>query len=519
MNNILSFSVLNSYSKNEYKNKLTVLDAAFALLRDNIKITTDIKEYSFDFIVYILAEICINIINDLDNETYLVNNYYKSFVYNLIYMTKNRSISDIETFYDFYKKYDFVINMYLNNTITDDNSTYLLDSYKKKIELFFENQLNIIDSNLLIEITNDDASIDDYKYNYYYIMFYYYILLVNDIKSTNDNNNSIILLKTLKYVAIIYYCIDNLSNHAKAIVDTNITSDPYLNNIYDNVYNLFITRLDGDGGITVSFPTIYDVYDAFTNNTEFLKCLINITDHQNNYYKNTNQDITNLLIKILYNINDQPQPKFFTDVYYELITIVDDIRDLPDNEGGLIKFLKHIITSNSKSDEIINAMTNSQTNLTENIIETLDYFIEDILLNNEENEENNKKNINNLFIEINNIYKNNIVLIYLHDVKTLYENNAITFFKNTINLYIKLQRINSLPHNDESFIMEPFNLPDFELNDYVGFPKNNLLKIGYINLGKTKTIYSPMDQFLLIPDQANQTYQDINNIITNFNNF
>ena len=510
MNNILSFSVLNSYSKNEYNNELTVLDAAFALLSNNTFIPTDIKEYSFDFVVYILVEICINIINDLDNETYFVNDYYKSFVYNLIYMTKNRSISDIETFYEFYKKYDFVINMYLNNTITN-NSTYLLNSYEKKIEFFFENQLNIIDSNLLIKITNDDAIIN---YNYY-IMFYYYILLVNDIKSTNSKNNSIILLKTLKYVAIIYYCIDNLSN--SDIDDENITSDPYLNNIYDNVYNLFINKPGGEEQDNVSFPFIYTVYDAFTNNTEFLKCLINITDHQNNYYENTNQDITNLLIKILSNISNTPE--FFTDVYYELITIVDTIRDLPDNEGGLIKFLKHIITSNLKSDEIINAMTNSQTNLTENIIETLDYFIEDILLNNEE------KDINNLFIEINNIYKNNIVLIYLYDVKPLYKNNAMTFFKNTINLYIKLQRIQShseKTHNNEAYIMEPFNLPDLqlkeyhlELKEYDDFPKNDLLKIGYRNLGKTKTIYSPMDQFLLIPNQANNTYQDVNDIIAN----
>ena len=172
-----------------------------------------------------------------------------------------------------------------------------------------------------------------------------------------------------------------------------------------------------------------------------------------------------------------------------------------------------------KSDEIINAMTNSQTNLTENIIETLDYFIEDILLNNEE------KDINNLFIEINNIYKNNIVLIYLYDVKPLYKNNAMTFFKNTINLYIKLQRIQShseKTHNNEAYIMEPFNLPDLqlkeyhlELKEYDDFPNNDLLKIGYRNLGKTKTIYSPMDQFLLIPNQANNTYQDVNDIIAN----
>ena len=67
MNNILSFSVLNSYSKNEYNNELTVLDAAFALLSNNTFIPTDIKEYSFDFVVYILAEICINIINDFNS--------------------------------------------------------------------------------------------------------------------------------------------------------------------------------------------------------------------------------------------------------------------------------------------------------------------------------------------------------------------------------------------------------------------------------------------------------------------
>jgi hypothetical protein len=553
MNNLLSISTLNNYSKLVFNNKKSVLDAAFDLLLDsdyNENISSEkFKIHTYKFIIHVYVIIYLQLLDDSDNILYLsgYNNELKLFAYNIIYLFDNLDDTTYNNIIDhnqttlYTATFNYIISDYLFNcSNTNDN-----DNSADETQITSWISENYDYENLIEPFDIDNFEI--WQINIY-VVCYNYVCLVEDIKNMNLTPIFLVNIKNYLNSCIIVHCINQIikDTENREEIDDFLENNPYFSDIIDKVQDIFYND------DTIRFPITY--CECFFNNYILENLYPSLIDYytykpldergpiskQRTREPNAGLDqVISTEKQNAKNIN-KLNLKFFISNQYDLCNAIDIsnkdfLKEMDDIRiqvriqvrkkpimGGLKNFYIQFLNEVATNSNTINLIKNSSdiALLNKNFEECfysliLDYHIRNGYISDPGyvNEYINDV-ITNLCNSINNINLNNKLNKKIKYIsKKINNKNLVKYFFNDFSIYFKINQINEDENNGENNdepdeYCDAFYLPnDLSLSNSgnVVLDEKNII-IGLFNLNKKNSPPIKLQTTIFFDTDPYQTY-------------